>query len=51
VILRSEHYAQWTDGSPDDVLALVRTCNDTLAPDLTTELWFKSREPAQGVLL
>lgn len=49
VILRPENYAQWTDGAPDDALALVRTCDDALVVDRTTELWFKKREAWVGV--
>ncbi len=41
IILRPEHYAQWTGGAPDDALALVRTCDDTLIVDRSAELWFK----------
>jgi putative SOS response-associated peptidase YedK len=51
VILRPENYAQWTDGTPGDAMALVRTCDHTLAVDRTTELWFTKRKPTSGVLL
>jgi putative SOS response-associated peptidase YedK len=52
VILRSEAWQQWTDGSPDDVMALVRTCDDTLVLDRTAEYWFKPKAaPAMGTLL
>jgi putative SOS response-associated peptidase YedK len=51
VILRPEHYTHWTDGTPDDAMALVRTCEDALVVDRTTELWFKKREPARLSLL
>ena len=43
VILRPEHYGQWTEGAPEDALALVRTCDDALAVERTDEPWFKRR--------
>jgi putative SOS response-associated peptidase YedK len=47
VILRPEHYGQWTQGSPEDALTLARTCDDALAVDRTTVPWFK-RSPAEA---
>ena len=43
VILRTEHYAQWTEGGPAEALALVRTCDGGLVVDRTPEPWFKRR--------
>lgn len=43
VILRPEQWDQWTRGTPEEALGLVRTCDDTLAVDRTAEHWFKAR--------
>jgi putative SOS response-associated peptidase YedK len=43
VILRPEHWDQWTIGSPDEALALAQTCDATLAVDRTTAPWVKPR--------
>lgn len=52
VLLRPEHYDQWMLGSPDDAMALVRTCGDALAVNRTSDLWGKPRKPAEpGPLL
>jgi putative SOS response-associated peptidase YedK len=52
VILRPEHWALWTEGAPEDALALVQTCDDTLAVDRSTVPWFKSRSaPSSESLL
>lgn len=42
VILRPEHFDLWTQGSPDEALALVQTCDDSLVVDRSTELWKKT---------
>ena len=41
VIVRPEQYDQWTAGTPDEAMALVMTCDDTLLVDRTDEPWFK----------
>lgn len=52
VILRPDLFDQWTQGSPEDALALVRTCDDTLAVDRTTVPWFqRTAAEAAGTLL
>jgi putative SOS response-associated peptidase YedK len=52
VILKPEAWQQWTEGSPEEALALVRTCDDTLVVHRTTEPWFKPRAVrAEGTLL
>lgn len=43
IILRPDEYEQWTDGTPDEAMQLVRTCVDPLAVDRTPELWFKRK--------
>jgi putative SOS response-associated peptidase YedK len=51
VILRPSTYPLWTDGSPDEAMALVKTCDDRLVVDRSTVPWFKSRStPASGLL-
>jgi putative SOS response-associated peptidase YedK len=39
VILRPEEHAQWTEGSTADAFALVRTWQEPLDVELTTERW------------
>lgn len=39
VLLRPAEYEQWTDGSVEDALSLVRTCLDLLSIDRSTEGW------------
>jgi putative SOS response-associated peptidase YedK len=51
VILRPDSYAQWTDGTVDEAMALVRTCDDELNIDRTPELWSARAQPAPGSLL
>lgn len=52
VILRPENYDRWMQSPPDEALGLVCTCDDTLAVDRTTDLWFKARSaPAKGALI
>ena len=51
VILRPEEWAQWTDGTVDDAMELVRTCIDPLAIDRSDEPWFKRRAASPGELL
>jgi putative SOS response-associated peptidase YedK len=41
VILRPDAWQQWTQGTPDEALSLVRTCDDTLIVDRTTVPWVK----------
>ncbi len=52
VIVRPEDWRQWTQGTPDAALRLVRTCDDTLTVDRTTVPWVKPRsQPATGNLI
>jgi putative SOS response-associated peptidase YedK len=51
VILRPESYQQWTQGTPTDALELVRTCDDELVVDRTSEPWFKRKGADTGALL
>jgi len=43
IILRPDRYEQWTGGTPEEAMALVRTCDDTLAVDRSTVPWVKPR--------
>jgi putative SOS response-associated peptidase YedK len=51
VILAPEHYAQWTDGTPDDAMALVQTCGSMLAIEKSSDPWFKRRGLAEVATL
>jgi putative SOS response-associated peptidase YedK len=52
VILRPEQYEQWTEGSVEDALALVQTCNDMLAVDRSVVRWGKiSPAEQQGTIM
>ncbi|QZP06781.1 SOS response-associated peptidase family protein [Caenibius sp. WL] len=46
VILAPEHYAQWTEGTPEEAFALVRPWDGPIAVDATAELWSARRKPA-----
>lgn len=48
VIVKSEHYQLWTEGPAADALALVQTCDDTLAVDRTSVPWVQ-RSPAETI--
>jgi putative SOS response-associated peptidase YedK len=52
VILTGEQYGQWLDGSADDALSLVRTCDLELHTEKTEELWVGRPKPkVEGMLL
>ncbi|TCJ38980.1 SOS response-associated peptidase [Parafrankia sp. BMG5.11] len=56
VIMTREQYGQWLDGTADEALRLVQTCDLELHTEKTAELWVgrpKPAEPAerQGTLL
>jgi putative SOS response-associated peptidase YedK len=48
VILRPEAYDTWMRAPADEALAMARTCDDGLAVDRTTELWFKPRTTTEA---
>ena len=50
VVLERSEWAQWTQGSPDEALALVRTCDNELYVDATEERW-AGGPTAQAALL
>lgn len=51
VILPPGEYEQWTGGSPQDAMQLVRTYDRVLETDRSSELWFKPKGSAQAELL
>ncbi len=52
IILRPECYGQWMQGTPQEAMELVRTCDATLVVDRTTVPWVKPRlSPPQGAML
>lgn len=51
VILTAAQYDPWMRGTPDDALALVRTCGDALEVDQTVEPWAKVRPAERDGLL
>jgi putative SOS response-associated peptidase YedK len=51
VILQPEHWDQWTLGCPDEAMALVQTCNSTLAVDRSPDPWFKPRTAGSDRLI
>jgi putative SOS response-associated peptidase YedK len=51
VILRREDWERWTEGSPDEALALCQTWPGSLAVEQTDERWAgKAQGPVQGIL-
>jgi hypothetical protein len=44
VIPRPENHDHWLQGSPDEAIQLVHTCNDELRVDRTPNLWSKPRK-------
>jgi putative SOS response-associated peptidase YedK len=53
VILDPKDYDQWTQGTPDEAFALVKTYDGLLTVDATNEAWGKSGRtvPQQGSLI
>lgn len=52
VFLRLETHDQWMHGTPEEAMALVRTCDDALIVGHSTDPWFKARSaPARGALI
>lgn len=51
VLLRPEHHEQWTQGTPEDAIALVRTCGDELTVDRTPEAWMRRRSASEAASL
>jgi len=52
VLLRTETHDQWMQGTPEEAMALVRTCDDALIADHSTDPWFKARSAlARGALI
>jgi putative SOS response-associated peptidase YedK len=49
-ILRREDWLRWTDGTPDEAFALLRTWDGPLAVDRTEELWFQKRQAAATLI-
>lgn len=42
-ILRRVEWSVWTDGTPDEAFALLRTWEGPLVVDRTEKLWFQKR--------
>jgi putative SOS response-associated peptidase YedK len=52
VMLPPEQWDQWLEGTPEEALPLVRTCDLELATERTAELWVGRPQPkAEGTLL
>lgn len=51
VILKPDSWAQWTEGAPEDALALVQTCDDMFTMDRTTVPWVKPRKAESNGML
>jgi putative SOS response-associated peptidase YedK len=43
VLLTSDEWDLWTRGTPEEAIALARTCHTELAVDRSAESWFKAR--------
>ena len=52
VVLPREQWDQWLEGTPEEALPLVRTCDLELATERTAELWVGRPKPkVEGTLL
>ncbi|WP_338045415.1 SOS response-associated peptidase [Novosphingobium kaempferiae] len=49
-ILRPDDWSVWTDGTPDEAFALLRTWDEDLVVDQTDELWFEKRGSSATLL-
>jgi len=51
VILTPDQYDGWMNGTPEDALAMVRTCHDDLVVNRSTTPWFKRKGAEAGPLI
>lgn len=51
VILQPGDYEQWTEGTPGDAKALLRTFDGPLIVDRSRDLWFKRKAATEGPAL